>query len=82
MHVGMVCPMNAIGMSEMLCMLDLTQITPHMCQVVPKYGIDTVYLTLAHFWVWFAYLCCATLPFQSLAVYLTSITSIISINAH
>ena len=51
MHVGMVCPMNAIGMSEMLCMLDLTQITPHMCQVVPKYGIDTVYLTLAHLWV-------------------------------
>ena len=29
MHVGMVCPVNAIDMLEMLCMLNLTQITPH-----------------------------------------------------
>ena len=29
MHVGMVCPVNAIDMLEMLCMLHLTQITPH-----------------------------------------------------
>ena len=29
MHVGIVCSMNAIDMLEILCMLNLTQITPH-----------------------------------------------------
>ena len=29
MDVGTVCLMNAIDMLEMLCMLNLTQITPH-----------------------------------------------------
>ena len=29
LHVGMVCPMNAIVILEMLCMLNLTQFTPH-----------------------------------------------------
>ena len=28
MYVGMVCSMNAIGMLEKLCMLNLTHITP------------------------------------------------------
>ena len=35
MHVGIVSSINAIGMLEILCMLNLTQITPHRRKFVP-----------------------------------------------
>ena len=41
MHVDMVCPMNAIDMLEMLCMLNLTQITPHICMHTQFCGSST-----------------------------------------
>ena len=39
MHVGIVSSMNAIDMSEILCMLNLTQITPHIYNLSDDYCI-------------------------------------------